>query len=330
MRYWHLSYGLTWGGPHPLLKLSQTRGLRDDWLSVPLFLVIYVIELGFFWFVLWYQARKDLRATTLQPEGRALWVLVLTFAVLTTFVSSSPMQHGLNDFGRHTAMALHFTLMLLACPLVAGVWRRYRSGEPLAGSTRLSYGVAALFAVIGLAGTAWDVTVQRIYLPMIDQGLIRPMAPFLFTPGIGADLEDLRQMWAQIGRITPSDAVVQANPDGKLSRPVLLYLNRRVAAGDNSCEASFGGDVDNCLRRNVLPLLGLYGDVENTKDSPELVFVTDVSPQAFVRTCASLHLTALIATDQDYVWHLPDSWVWQEPSLFATPRVRLLACPTER
>lgn len=163
-----------------------------------------------------------------------------------------------------------------------------------------------------------------LYLPLVDYGLIHPRDPFLFAPGIGFRYAEMRQAWQAIEAQTPPDAVVQANPDGLLQRPALLYLNRRVAAGDASCETAFGGSEADCRSVNVLPLLSLYAQPEKT---PELTTRLDTTPQAFASTCAALRLSALIVTDSDPAWSRADSWVWTENTLYAGSYVRVLRCP---
>lgn len=327
LRFWHFSYGLTWSTRFPVYPFAQNHGLRDDILCLPMLITLYAIDLGFFAFVLWYQVRQDLpRRHHLTPQSRALWILFLTCSTFCLCISSAPMQLGLNDFGRHNSFLMHFLLMLWACPLVTAAWQRWRSGAQLPKLTRVAFVVAVFFACLGLAGDGWDITAQRLYLPLVDRGLIRPREPFIFPPGFALRYTALRDAAKFINLNTPSDALLQYNPDGILQRPVRLYLQRRVAAGDVACESGFGGDPIICRQMIVRPLLSLYAQPSN--GSIDLSVQPDSSLGHFVAVCSDLHLTALIVTDYDVVWQQAGSWVWKEPVLFTSPYVRVLACPS--
>jgi hypothetical protein len=168
------------------------------------------------------------------------------------------------------------------------------------------------------------VTVQRFYLPLVDAKVVQPRDPFFYQPDVGVRYAELHDAWLGLGEKTAADAVVQGNPDGRLQRPFLLYLNRRVAAGDISCETAFGGDESICRNEIVRPLLALYEQLETR---PELKLQFDASPAAFEATCRHLHLAAMVATDYDPVWTDMKSWVWREPAFYAGQYVRAIACP---
>jgi hypothetical protein len=320
--HWHEAYGLTGELLTRFLHIPQPHGLIAYVFSLPMLLALFAIQWGFFWIMLTRQARHELaQRRTMPQEQRALWCLFGTCAVLTTFISSAPLQHGINDFGRHTLLAATFVLMLWACPLVLSAWQQHRAGAKILNRWRF---LAVLLCLLGFAGTAWDIAAQRFYLPLVDAGTVRPRDPFSYRPGSSMRYAELKDAWDAIGEKTASDGVVQGNPDGPLQRPLLLYLNRRVAAGDISCEASFGGDETVCRNEIVRPLLGIYLQPEA---QPLYKTVFDASPAAFETTCRHIRLAALVATDYDPVWADANSWVWHEPALFAGHFVRVLACP---
>ena len=321
LAHWHQAYGLT-GKLLQVLHLPQGHGLRAYLVSLPVLVALYVIDLGFFWIVLGWKVKKDLGSSQTLPEKtRALWCLFGTCAALSTWVSSAPLQQGLNDFGRHTNLAMRLVLMLWACPMIASVWKHRSTGTLISRRWLIT---ALCLGAVGIAGTAWDVAVQRIYLPLVDTGRIRPRDPFFYSPGVGLRYAEIAEAWQAIGTSTAEDAVVQGNPDGPLQRPLLLYLERRVAAGDIECEASFGGDGATCASENVRPLLALYAQPEK-QWKHQVAF--DTSPSTFITTCRKLRLTAMIVTDYDPVWQQKDSWVWLGQSLYTGKYVRVMACP---
>jgi hypothetical protein len=325
LRNWHQAYGLTGALMARVLHAVQPHGMRAYLGAIPTLVGLYAIDLGFFWIVLWYRFRRPAPGGPVQriETERALLWLFLSCAFVSVFISSAPMQHGLNDLGRHTAIGAHFVLMLWACPMVADAWHQWRAGT-LSRTTRRLYLFAATLAVAGWLGTAWDVGVQRLYLPLVDRGSIQARKPFILSTNAGLHYEELREAWEVIATSTPPEAIIQDNPDGALQRPFLLYLNRRVATGDVSCETPFGGQLASCLAQNVLPLLSLF---EQNEDQTDLQVPFDSSPGAFSATCRALHLSALLVTDSDPVWRKPDSWVWQSPVLYAGNFVRVVACP---
>ena len=289
---------------------------------------LYALDLGFFWFVLWYRFKADRaahrRGAPLTRASRGLWILFCSYAFLCCFISSAPLQHGINDLGRHTALALRVVLILWAAPMASDALRYWRSRASLPKRTQLALAAAACCAVLGWVGTAWEVGMERLYLPLVDFGVIRGREIFTYPPGVGLRYAALQQAGVRIAAATPTDAIVQANPDGILQRPVLLYLDRRVAAGDVSCETGFGGSQRACIQENVRPLLALYAQPERDW---YLQVPPAYSPQQFDLVCADLDLTALLVTDYDPVWHDPASWVWHEPALFSGEYVKVLRCP---
>ena len=325
---WHEAYGTTGALLQRIFHHVIPHGVRGYLMALPVLVLLYAIHFGFYLFVLWYRGRYDLAGTRkhhpLSSQGRALWTLFLTLMTLSLFISSAPMQHGGNDFGRDILTMSRIVLILWACPLAAAGWHRWRNGSSLPRRTRLAFGLAAACGVVGLASCAWDVVVQRIYLPLVDYGVVRSRDPFLFAPDTGASYAELSDAWQRIDRQLPSDAIVQHNPDGVLQRPALLYLNRRVAAGDIECETTFGGSPEVCVAHNSRPLFALYAQPEVR---PDAQIAPDTGAPAFAATCAALRLSALIVTDYDPVWALGDSWVWREPVLYAGRHVRVLACP---
>jgi hypothetical protein len=322
---WHTAFGTVQGLLGRVLHRPMPHGVRGYVLVPPMLVALYVIHYGIYLFVIWYRGQADLRGgQPISPQGRAMWILFLTLMAISLFVSSAPLQHGGNDLGRDILSMTRIVLIVWACPLIAAAWRRYKRGPVLPRRTKLAFSVAATFGVLGLASCVWDVVEQRIYLPLVDYGVVRPRDPFPYRPGTGISYAELSDAWQTIDRTLPPDAVVQHNPDGVLQRPALLYLNRRVAAGDIECETTFGGSPAVCVEKNSRPLFALYAQPEVRADAQ---IAPDPTPENFAATCGALRLSALIVSDDDPVWAMPESWVWHEPVLFAGKQVRVLACP---
>lgn len=324
LHFHHAEHSLEVHWKRPIGRLRDIPAKGWVFLALEL-IVLYIVHYGFFLFVLGYTAREDLKVSRgVSPEARALWCFFLTSTALGVLVSSEPLQGGLNDMGRLATLLSRVVLTLWAAPLLLRGWQYWRSGVRWPNSSKFVLTAATAFALVGLCGTAFDVLDERFYLPMLRTGKFIPVDPFGSTAAMGESDAELAAAWDEIGRQTPSDATVQANPNGPLQRPVLLYLNRRVAAGDVSCETSFGGDTDACVQQNVRPLLALYG--QGALQSWLQVAPNETSGN-FAAVCRSERLSALIAVDRDPAWAETDSWVWQEPTMYAGQHVRVLRCP---
>jgi len=324
LRNWHQSFSLTVAKAVPLLHLHPPAHRWQYPMIFPMLALLYFVELGFFWFVLYYQIKKDVqRKDRLPIAARSFWILFLGFAAMALFVSSAPVQ-GVNDLGCQTGGVTRWLLGLWATPLVYAAWKRWKSGPALPTAMKIAFACAAVCAILGWAGAVEDIAIQRMYLVMVDRGMIRPRHPFRFPPGSSMRFGELYDAWQQIGRSTDPAAVIQANPDGKYGNVSSLYLNRRTAAGDVLCEAAFGGDPETCLEQISHPLVSLYAA---TPDKPVFQAPADTTPAAFAKTCTALGLTALIAVDSDGAWADRSSWVWTEPTIYAGNYVRVVECP---
>jgi len=325
VRNWHMAYGLTWLRVAPFLHFHDPgHGLRYI-MALPMLVILFFLELGFFWFVLYYQVKKDMqRKDRLALAARSFWILFAGFAAMALFVSSAPLQ-GVNDLGAQAGGMVRWLLGLWAAPLVYAAWKRWKSGAALPRATKIAFACAALCAVVGWAGEAEDIAVQRTYMVLVDRGIVHPRPPFNFAPGSALRFAQLHDAWQNIGRFTKPAAVIQANPDGIYRNVSSLYTSRRTAAGDILCESAFGGDPRICLEQISRPLVSLYAA---TPVEPVFQAPPNVTPAAFSQTCRALGLTALIAVDSDHVWFDRSSWVWNEPTIYADSFVRVLECPS--
>ena len=321
--HWYHAHWMVFEHVHALARVAAAHHALGLALTVAVLVMLYVIHWGFFGFVLWFKVRDDWRKP-LSFQHQAVWAFFLTTTFVAVFISSTPLQGVLlNDLGRLSSLIARLVLMLWATPMVIAAWERVRRGEAMSRGLRASLGAAAVCAALGLWGAGYDVWMERTYLLKVDRGTIATKIPFDFPPGIGASYAEMADAWDVIGRMSPGDAVLQANPNGLLQRPVLLYLNRRVAAGDVSCETSFGGSKAECEDRITRPLLALYGGPVN---DARLLSSVDTSPEHFARVCSAVGLWGLIVDEYDPAWKQQDGWVWREPAAYAGEHVRVLRC----
>jgi hypothetical protein len=325
---WHMAFGIigTFAHEHNL----PYEHLRIRYLF-PLMLlpVLYAMSLSFYLFVLWYQAKADFRGPQ-RPQQRALvlWALALGFALPALLLSSEPTQ-GINDLGRHAGLALRLVLIVWAAPMMLNTWHRLRTGTKPNRAGRWVVSLTAVAIVLGLGGQLWQITMDRIYLPLIAHDDIGSMIQYQQ----GAPFLQVRRANDAVAANLPSNAIVQSDPVSRYQSIFLLYLNRQTAAGDEGCEAAFGGNVDLCKQQVFTPLQALFGgDIEGRpiepgeapQAPPDPANMTDAR---FRATCRELHLSALLATSVDAAWSIPGTWVWTEPTLYADNAVRVIRCP---
>jgi hypothetical protein len=236
---------------------------------------------------------------------------------------------GTNDLGAHAGLALRLVLIVWAAPMMANAWRTLRSGCTLAPRGRWVVRLTLAAIIIGLGGQLWQITLDRIYLPLVAHGLVNSRLFDKSDPFLA-----IRNASDAAAAAVPPDAILQSNPEGLWRTVFMLYTDRQMAAGNEGCEVAFGGSLQLC-RTEVIPALhGIYGGSGLRYDflSPMEKMEPPADPAQmsaanFAATCTKLHLSALLAARADPVWGVPGSWVWTEPALYADDSVRVIPCP---
>lgn len=331
VRSWHMAFGV-------IGTFAQEHNLPYEHIRIrylfPLMLlpVLYFTELTFYVFVLWYQAKADFFSGT-RPNNRALalWTLFFGFALPALFLSSEPTQ-GINDLGRHAGLALRLVLIAWAAPMMLNTWHSLRSHHQPNRGGRWIILVTAVCIMIGLGGQLWQITMDRLYLPLIAHNVF----PSKIQYQTGAPFLQARRANDAIAANLAPNAVIQSDPDSRYQSVFLLYLNRQTAAGDDGCEAAFGGNVNLCQEEVAKPLHALFGgdikprELDPGEVPPEPPNAANMTDAHFRATCSQLHLSALLATSVNVAWNIPGSWVWNEPAsstIYADDAVRVISCP---
>ena len=326
---WHFSYGVI-GFYARIWHLPFLHNPLRYIFPLMLLPLIYIVELTFYLFVIWYQFRLDFRSGV-QPTEKALllWALFAGFAIPCFLLSSAPLQ-GTNDLGAHAGLALRLVLIVWAAPMLANAWRTLQSG--CMPSPRGRWVVRITFAaiIIGLGGQLWQITLDRIYLPLVAHGLVNSR---LFDKG--DPFLAIRNASNAAAASVPPDAIVQSNPEGLWQTVFMLYANRQMAAGNEGCEVAFGGSLQVCRTEVIPPLHGIYGGsglrysflspLEKMEPPADPAQMTATN---FAATCTKLHLAALLVSSADPAWGVPTSWVWTQTPLYADDSVRVIPCPS--
>jgi hypothetical protein len=125
----------------------------------------------------------------------------------------------------------------------------------------------------------------------------------------------LRSAYAELDRVVPANAVVQYNPDSKLTTPMLIYSRYQQAAGDPGCITTFGGSMAECAP--VQAGLQVIFDPQAGRFS---------SKAEVDKICQALHINVLIVNARDPIWNRRDTWVWQDTPMIQNKFVRVYRC----
>jgi hypothetical protein len=278
----------------PLIDLLQTRMIFKPWvralidlLSLP---IAYFLELGFFFVAGWTLFRKQST-----EAGAACQVLLAASLVFCSFVRSDTIR--MNDLGARGMLIAQFVLLLWAAQWLAE--------KPLRQQNWL---VKATLA-IGLLTSVFELGILRVFPILADKGIIPGMTAIDPDEDLGQRDFDARQVYTQLDRLLPPNAIEQHNPSGAQDIMAGLYSDRPAALADLGAAVTFTGDLIDPPRL-LAPLKELFDGSRN-----------DAIP-----LCHQLGISALIVKDVDPVWKLPESWAWTAPVLAASPRVRAIDC----
>jgi hypothetical protein len=279
------------------LARSHPR-VEDAIASLILLLPGYALELGFFALVL-ILALRARRRSRLDEAVRAALALTVFSLIVSSLLRSTVIAN--NDFGMRSVLIAQFFLLLLAV-----AWC-----EDAFGATPKAMRIAMLvMAGIGVAGTAYQAALLRLYLPVEDK-LGRPNAA-----GLAEQAMALRRAFDAMAPLVPESAVVQFNtaqPSDYFRYTQMMQAGRQIATALPDCVPAFGGDPSVCpgIRQGVAHLFSA---------SPAM------SAAAARVECGRLGVSYLVATRWDAVWADTHGWAWTLPSVVDTKDVRILNC----
>ena len=347
-RYMNQSLKVVWSGLdlfgrdllHRRIYQKTRNPTRDQRILLtilhrPIILGFFFLDLGFFAYVLFRQARIDLILHRPMPrQARVLWLIFFGIAIPGTRFTSAPLQAN-NDFARHAGLGMLYVLLLWSAPVVAEFLERRKhaiaSGSRLLLTWPQKFAVAA--ALIGLAGQAVQIALDRVRVPLTDAGLLPHIVIAEYVPRLGFRFREIQQAMAAATALTGPKEIVQPDPHSILAPVFLLYAGRQMAASDDGCNTPFGGDPSRCLPL-TRDLIGLFGGTGHhffadlsvlgrpIAFDPSLVTVSNLA-----HVCTLNHMDIIAADYTDPVWSDRHSWVWTLPTLYANSTMRLYRCP---
>jgi hypothetical protein len=295
-------------------KIGVDNPLLLELAKLPVLLIVYFLEFGFFALIMMLCLRRDRRnSVRLSRQRRMGWtmfaVCLLTMSVLKSAATSQ------NDLGFRGMLVVQIVLLIWAAPMVHDYFFAVDSAEPLGLDAPWIRIALISTLVIGVAGTTCQLVLLRCYTPLADAGKVKRTELYFGAPGFGKRTYWLREGFGRLGQLTPPMATVQYNPVRDEVLISHLYSPRQAVMGDAFCGSGFGGDVEKC--RQAFPTIA---KVFNDPDA--------VRKWNLDKFCDDYKVNVLLATDADPVWKDLESWVWHRPNLLANPSMRAVACGT--
>ena len=283
------------------------RGTTLGLLALPFLPLSYFLELGFFAVIAAIRLRNIRKQKlTMTREEAAAWMMVAVSFLIGSFARSTSIQS--NDLGwRCFLQAQMIFLLWAACSL--DEWWQYRRLD----SATVRF--AAIFLVLGFAGSLYQFSMLRMYPILLDYGKVHAdTSDWIDTDHqLGERTYALRSIYDQLSKRLPSEAVVQYNPNATTLTSHGLYSLHDAAVGLPLCGAVFGGSVSRCQSRtDALTRLFAHPTAE--------------SNAAFDSVCREYGISTVLVDDSDPVWTQQDSWVWTRAPALANGRVRAFSC----
>lgn len=299
------------------LQILDRLGLKDPFLlnlsKLPILFVIYALEYGFFALILVFMWRRDRRSPApLTRQKKMAWTLFVVSLATVSFLRSN--ASGVNDLGFRGSLLVQFVLLVWAVPIVDELIfsRAEAQATPRVRWFRLSL---LLTALLGVAGTSWQLAAMRVYLPLADSGKLERVENFFGAPGYSERTYWLRDGFSRLNELTLPASSVQYNPIRSEVFLMHLYSTRQAIMGDENCNSAFGGSIEKC--HEAFPYVAMIFNDPGTMRSWDVDAL-----------CDRFHISVLVANDTDPVWRDPVSWVWQRPALVNNPGMRAIHCGT--
>jgi hypothetical protein len=280
----------------PLLNLQLEPGLSANLLHLILVPFNYLFGFGAFAvgaIVFWRRRRAAVKT---EPA------IVLIFAaaaglLLATFTNSTLLN---NDLAWRAVLLAQLAFLIWTGAAILDHSKGFRVADWLKWPALMGG-----LLLIGYAGIVYQLAAVRAY-PLLAPNL-------LFVPRVVQIPEvdsELASAYGWANTNVPRDAILQHNPVSE--RRVFdfgLYGRNRVAVADSQA------DLYGAAKSDVDARLAAIGPI----------FTTGLSAPD-VRTRALAHgIDILVVAATDPVWSRQHDWVWSTPTLFASPRVRLIA-----
>ncbi len=254
----------------------------------------YGMELGVYFlaaFLYWRFCRGTPYALR---GGRAWWPLLVTCALVVTFVRSAVAY---NDLGWRGFLPLQLALLLA----LVMVWNRLADGGLSAGWRP----VLVILASIGLATTVCDLFLMRLY----------PIVADFYGPNTGqaSSAFSRREAYRRLDILDPSHrSYVQHNPDRDVDYESALFGDRRVPVEDTLYGSLYSVDP-NTFQYTFKRIAAVFKNCEAGSEG----YGEGVA--------ADYQIRFWLFQSSDPVWQNRQCWIWSRPAVFVDQRVIVVA-----
>ena len=277
--------------------------LEDNIARLVLLIPGYIAELGFFALVFVVFFRRMLRGKSMEEAQRTALFLTASGIVIASFIRSTVI--GTNDFGMRSMLIPQFFLLLLAAVFMDGDYKKLTSDPKL---------LIKLFLIMGVAATAYQSVVLRVYLTVENRYTAIDFS------GLAERNMALRQAFSEMDVQVPQDAIVQYDTNQQnnyFNYASIANLNRQTVNAFPECDTAFGGDPAPC--EEIQSKLSRLFDHTSGRLEP-------VGSAEAHQLCSALGIDDLVATRWDKVWQTRSDWVWTLPAKIETTNVRVIDC----
>jgi hypothetical protein len=281
---------------------AMSPAWRPILANLPMLPLNYLLEFGFFFLVGLAAIQRLRKRGGLSREELASVTMLIVSMVICSFVSSAVIDN--NDLGWRGLLIAEFILVLWAVDVLANT-----------ALPRINRRLMTAFILLGAAGSAYDLAINRFFPVLADNGVIPPLYWMARDRHFGTRTYASRYAYEWALKSTPPAAAIQFNPRVPIQdSPPMLYSDRRFVAANMGCSAAFGGDPKLCA--SAVSRLTDFFSAKAATDAQDIATV-----------CRDIPANLLVAQDRDPAWRAPDSWVWSEKPVYANSYVRLFRCP---
>jgi hypothetical protein len=256
----------------------------------------YFLELGFFLlggivYVRWWRRNQF----ALRRDDW-FWIVAFVVPILVCSLLKSSIRN--NDLGWRGFLIPNILLVMASLPMLASLLGEISSTQFLTGLRVRVF--AAVLAVLGLAGTAYEAMGLR--LGNFDRH---------FSFGNASTRYRAAQMeaaYAWLARSSPRNAIVLHNPTVEFEIFHALYGHRQTILSDHY-NGTLCGINDSMYNKLAVPLGKLFSD--------------DATEEDFGKIPGSFDVDFVVVTASDPIWSRASSWVWQSRPVYANSYVRI-------
>jgi hypothetical protein len=299
--------------PFTFITEILPSGIQDI-AGILLLPINYFFELGFFFIVaiIWINKFRKSGHQHQDVFFHAEFYLLISVVILMSFVKSTIIS--LNDFGMRGWLLGQFILIIWSVDLITALTKEKSLLNFILGKDtsmpKQVKDLITILAIVGMMTTGLEAISTRFWTILIDAGIAG--VPNELTPDVnlGERTFYARLTYDFIRDNTPTDYIIQNNPNDWLDRPSGLYGNRQMVISDRT---AYGIPIEDFEK-----MATAIGEVFLTQDFYNWSTIDKV--------CADYSIQAIVVKDTDPLWQsLPNLKTFRTP-LYANKYYAVFSC----